>query len=219
MPLSELQRHLEGLYRVPLEHDVQDFLITDAELARQLDTSNGARNAPEKLLVQQEEDELGIALYLEAEVLERLDNHNPLECLHEDNLEAFLLALEGVSHFVYLTWNAEQRKGVTLLELEMQAEVDKYVLSALLLRAQSERHLSPRLHSRLFDQVAYDDNLSDEERTRYHDANHYAGRYCRQLEHRYGRNYAGHESLAELRRFYRLPQGDKIRRIDGASPP
>jgi len=103
--------------------------------------------------------------------------------------------------------------------LEMQAEVDKYVLSALLLRAQSERRLSPRLHSRLFDRVAYDDALSDEERARYHDANRYAGRYCRQLEHRYGRNYAGHDSLAELRRFYRLPQGEKIRRIDRASSP
>jgi len=217
MSPSELQRQLEGLYGVPLGYDVQDFLITDQALATQLDTSDNARHTPEKLLVSQDDDGLDIALYLDQEVVDRLRAHNPLKRLHDGNLEAFLLALEGVSHFVYLAWNAGQGKGVTLLELEMQAEVDKYVLSALLLRAQRERQLSPRLHARLFDGAAFDDALSGEERERYQDANRYAGRYCRQLERRFGRDYAGRAPLAELRRFYRLPQGDKIRRIDRAA--
>jgi hypothetical protein len=212
--ISHLQRQLESLYEVPLGYDVADFLITDQALARRLDTSDNARETPEKLLVSQDDESLDIALYLDQQVVDRLHTHDPLIRLHDDNLESFLLALEGVSHFVYLTWNASRRKEVTLLELELQAEIDKFVFSALLLRAQRETRLSPRLHARLFDGTAFDEALSDEERERYQDANHYAGRYCRQLERRFGSDYAGRAPLAELRHFYRLPQGDKLRRIE-----
>ncbi len=51
-------------------------------------------------------------------------------------------ALEGVSHFVYLAWNAGHDKPVSLLELEMQAEVDKYVGSYWLMRRQLPGSLS-----------------------------------------------------------------------------
>ncbi|GAH11626.1 unnamed protein product, partial [marine sediment metagenome] len=69
---------------------------------------------------------------------------------------------------------------------------------------------------RLFDQIHFRQDLQDEHLTRYREANHYAGKYCRALKDNFpaGRN----ESLFinELRRFYRLTQNEKIRRIETA---
>ena len=56
--------------------------------------------------------------------------------LHDGNVADYWTALEGVSHFLYLAWNAGHDKPVSLLELEMQAEVDKYVASYWLMRRQ-----------------------------------------------------------------------------------
>ena len=50
---------------------------------------------------------------------------------------------------------------------------------------------------------------------RYAEANRYAGRYCRSLSQRYLKDGAGASMMPELRRFYRLSQGGKIRRIEG----
>ena len=52
-------------------------------------------------------------------------------------MEDYWTALEGVSHFVYFAWNAGYDKPVSILELEMQAEIDKYIATFTLLRRQS----------------------------------------------------------------------------------
>ncbi len=214
MPVKRLQRHLEGIYGVPVSHDVADFLITDAELARQLDTSDNAREVKEKLLVRQNEEDLELTLYLDSEVVANLEKIDPERCLDDSNLEDFLIALEGVSHFLYVIWNAGFRKPVTLFELEMQAEVDKYVTSKLLSLQQPHGIHPAALKARLFGEPSFDEALSEPELERYRSANHYAGRYCEQLEFRYDVDFGGAAMLDELRRFYRLNQGDKISRIN-----
>ena len=85
-----------------------------------------------------------MALYIDAAVLERLARRDPFDALTHENLADYLTAAEGVSHFVYVAWNTGHDKPVTLLELELQAEVDKYVLGAWLLRAAGRRPFSAR---------------------------------------------------------------------------
>lgn len=216
MPVKRLQRHLEGIYGVPVSHDVEDFLITDAALARQLDTSENAREVKEKLLVRQTDEDLELTLYLDSEVVENLKKIDPERCLDDSNLEDFLIALEGVSHFLYVIWNANFCKPVTLFELEMQAEVDKYVTSKLFSLQQPHGINPAALRTRLFGEPSFDQALSDDELERYRSANHYAGRYCDQLENRYEVNFGGAAMLEELRRFYRLSQGDKVSRINAS---
>lgn len=214
MKLNVLQQMLEGLYQVSIDYSVEDFVITDPDLARRLDTSASARESREKLLVVQEGDELHLSLYLDGGVLDRLADDCPFDELHNDNLEDFLLAIEGVSHFLYVTWNAGFDRGVTLLELEMQAEVDKYVLANSLF-AQQRRDVHPTQVWRcLFDSPSFDGTLEREERERYVDASRYAGRFCSQLEARYICRNRNSEMARELRRFYRLTQTGKISRIN-----
>jgi len=216
MPVKRLQRHLEGIYCVPVSHDVEDFLITDADLARQLDTSENAREVKEKLLVRQTDEDLELTLYLDSEVIANLQKIDPDHCLDDTNLDDFLIALEGVSHFLYVIWNANFRKPVTLFELEMQAEVDKYVTSKLLSLQQPHGIHPATLKARLFGEPYFDEALSDQELERYRSANHYAGRYCERLESRYEVDFGGAPMLEELRSFYRLSQGDKISRINAS---
>ena len=86
---------------------------------------------------------------MERGLLER-SNAAILTRLDADNLEDFWTAFEGVSHFTYYAWNAQREKRVTLLEMELQAEVDKYVATTLLLL--TPRAAQPRgLHHWLFE--------------------------------------------------------------------
>ena len=67
--------------------------------------------------------------------LSRLEAADPHRALTENNLADYCTALEGVSHFVYSTWGLERDMPVSLLELETQAEVDKYAITVFLLAA------------------------------------------------------------------------------------
>lgn len=215
MLLSQLQNHLAFLYEAPTEHDIYDFLITDARLADSL-TPDGHCHNDERLLVSESTQQLDISVYVDQETLALLTDDNPLVVLHEGNLEALMLALEGVSHFHYLCWNAAYDKSVTLLELELQAEVDKYVIAVTLLNAQGSHANAGTVHDRLFENIRFYRDLEDEHRTRYHAANRYAAKYCRALGNNFPRH--GHQPhfINELRRFYRLTQNEKIRRIESA---
>lgn len=216
MCLNALQELLEGIYGLHLDHKVEDFLVTDPDLARELDRSANPRDLREKLLVSQEGDEVGITLYLDADIVRTLGAAWSHGVLWLENLSDFLLALEGVSHFVCLVWNAGRERSVSLLELEMQAEIDKFVTSALLMAHQLERFEPTGLHRWLFDTGRFDPALADEQKTRYADANRFAGKYCLHLQRRHWRDgipAPGQTLFGELRRFYRLSQADKINLI------
>ena len=136
MKLKRIQRHLQRIYEVDVSHDVDDFVVTDRALLEAL--GDGTRTADEKLLVVQNGEQVELALYLDPGIMERLREDDPTRRLHDGNIADFCTVLEGVSHFLYLTWNAEYERGVSLLELEMQAEVDKYVSTAMLFGSQDD---------------------------------------------------------------------------------
>jgi hypothetical protein len=208
MLLRKLETLLHGLYGLDVGYAVDDFLITDAAVAGSLE--GGGRRVDEKLLIAEADGEADVALYLEQELLERLARHDPLTRLDADNLADFWAALEGVSHFTYYAWNAARDKPVSLFELELQGEVDKFVTTEILLRAQHGRE-QRGLHAWLFDAPTLDPCLDDEERDRYRRANRYAAKYCRRL--------GGADDDArqrELRRFYRLSQRSKLAHIDAS---
>jgi len=216
MRLYTLQRLLEHIYGIRLAYRVDDFLITDPDLATRLEGRKQPGEAREKLLVREEAGELQLALYLDREVMQRLMRNNPFRSLQEDNLEDFLLALEGVSHFLYLGWKAEFEQGVSLLELELQAEVDKFVTTLALAARQKREWVPYHVHQRLFEHCHFDPSLEQEQLSRYRSANHFAGRYCWRLEDRYLRRRRISALMLELRHFYRLTQQQKICHINSA---
>jgi hypothetical protein len=212
MLLHKLEALLHELYALDVDYAVDDFIITDAAVAESLD--GGGRKVDEKLLIAEADGEADVALYLEQELLERLARRDPLTRLDADNLADFWAALEGVSHFTYYAWNAARDKPVSLFELELQGEVDKFVTTETLLRVQHGREPCG-LHGWLFDAPTLDPELDDEERERYRRANRYAAKYCRRLASaRPGGGDAARQR--ELRHFYRLSQRSKVAHIDAA---
>jgi hypothetical protein len=217
MLLSRLQELIGGIYDVRVAYDVYDFLVTDrGQLPR---VAHGGL-ADEELIVAQSADgeELALSLYLDPKLLERLAGADPLIELNGANLGDWWTALEGVSHFLYLAWNAGHDKPVSLLELEMQAEVDKYVASYWLMRRQYPGHFPAELRAALFERTRIDPRLAAERRELYREASRYAARFCRRLERRLAARDAGErEVLTELRRFYRLGNARKRAHIDRTS--
>lgn len=217
MLVRDLQCLLFNLYGVEIQADVRDYLVTHAGSLGHWEETGQKRDIAEKLLIEEGEEELGLALYLDQAVLDRLVLMDPRHSLNRLNLADFCLALEGVSHFNYVAWNAAMDKKVTLLELEMQAEVDKYVCARVLLAAKSGGSLERPLLNSLFDEPVFDAALSGEELGRYQDASRFAGRYCRSLESRFPAGLPGSAMLRELRTFYRWSQPAKLSHIRSAA--
>lgn len=213
MELQSLQLRLQSIYDISTEHDVTQFVFSDALLAAQLDTSVQSRQLPEKLLVCEHNDGLDISLYLDQLVLEQLQQDSPGDKLHAGNLATFCTVTEGISHFIYLVWNASHERSISLFELELQAEVDKYVMAAALFADQLDGNLPHNLPHILFDRPHFDNRLDHHEQQRYRLANAYARQYCHSLH----RNLLelGDSVLItrELRQFYRLIHRRKIQRI------
>jgi hypothetical protein len=168
------------------------------------------------LIVAEHDDTLSLALFIDASVLARLASRDPFDALTQYNLADYLTAAEGVSHFVYVAWNAGFDKPVTLLELELQAEVDKYVLGAWLLRAQGAGRFPCELHRALFERARIDPDAAAGRVDLYQTASTYAGRFCRRVAANLasGTRGATRDLLAELRRFYRWGNARKLRHIE-----
>jgi hypothetical protein len=210
--LRDLQTLLGRLYDVDVPYDVYDFLITDRRTVPA--AANERRALDEELLLAETADGAGIALYLDPEVLRRLEAADPHHELSENNLADYCTALEGVSHFVYSIWGLERDMPVSLLELETQAEVDKYAITVFLLaRQQGGESYPAQVHARLFDRVSFDARLEPEQYERYRTAHALAAHYCRRLERRFvNRGRAEIEAMVrELRSFYRLRHAAKLR--------
>jgi hypothetical protein len=211
--LRRLQSLLVRLYDAPVAQDAADYLICDAAEVQRL--VGGQPSADEQVLVVQHNDEVRIALYIDGAVLQRLAHRDPTQALTEQNLADFCTALEGISHFHYLMWSLDCGRHVSLLELELQAEVDKYASALLLLTQQAAGRFPAMLHASLFDRVSYVPTLDTASRARYEEASRHAARYCRSLEQRFlqRRRLRVEAWLVELRRFFRCGHQEKIRQL------
>jgi hypothetical protein len=207
--LAFLQGDLEAIYGVEAPR-VQEFLV-GGEAAR---AAGRVPRAPEELLVLEEDDVLSLGLYLDDAVMAAAagtDPHDPRPRLTaRAALAPVACAAEGVSHFVYLATRAAAGRPVSLLELEVQAEVDKFALLLLHLWRRGLRRMSPALRRRLFERVRYHAHLRADELHRYREANRLGGGYARWLEGRYVEEGDIDGLLRELRRTYRRGGGEKL---------
>jgi hypothetical protein len=206
--LRALQGGLETMYRVETELDVCDFLVGGDRNGWSVD-----RAAREQLLVRQGEGEVELGLFVDEKTLQNLTLNDPGRRLDEQNLQDFLYAVEGVSHFVYLVHRAQMERPLSAVELELQAEVDKYLVALLV--SWNQRGEPPEdLRERLFQRITFAGDLSREERERYVLANSAASSYTASLEERFVRTRAVEEMLAEARRFYRKGLAQKLEHIN-----
>ena len=206
MALDAIQRSLSELYDVDVESSVEDF-VCDAETVRAVgeDTDRG-----EVLLIAEEADGISIGLYVSPHAVHVLSTHADA-WLDERGFEAACLATEGVSHFLYLMFRAQNDDAVSQLELELQAEVDKYATGLLAGNGVGAiRARSRSMRWRLFARAKFLDDASTEAGQRYRKATAAAARYAAWLEERYVATGELEALRNELRRFYRLGLREKL---------
>jgi hypothetical protein len=213
--LRRMQTLLAQLYDAPVLEDVQDFVLSDRQRLNEVVGEQADEARDEQVFVVEEAQGVRLGLFIDRDVLARLARRDPLEALDEDNLPDFCTALEGVSHFHYLVWSVARGRNVSLLELELQAEVDKYATAVALLTRQQCGRFPGTLHSRLFHAVSFLPQLDEISRRRYQEANRHAARFCRSLEEKFLRPRRQRPELwlAELRRFFRRGHQEKIRQL------
>lgn len=204
--LVDVQRRLESLYALEPEAPVTDFLLSAQD-------ATGYPGGGSRTLISQDGDLLSLGVVLDPGVGALLSQLDPRVQLDGRNLDSFCTATEEVSHFVYLLFCARTARTVTQLELELQAEVDKYLCAVFLLSLQNEGAVSRRLKELLFHHYRIADAMSEERAERYRAASHLAYRYCRYLEAQFLKPSRLDDLARESRRFYRLGQREKLEKI------
>ncbi|MEI9937143.1 MAG: hypothetical protein WDO69_07945 [Pseudomonadota bacterium] len=182
--LRRIQSELERFYGLERAPNVTRFV------------RDGDQGSREVVLLRESADELEIALVLPPES-KQIPAGGALS-------DVWLQVAEGVSHFLYLVERARISLPVTKLELELQAEVDKFVL-VLGFNANDARSLLERM----FDSPRFLDDEDTEAGARYRLAHHLAARFVSRV---FAANDRDHDRARDrLRAFYRAGQADKIR--------
>jgi hypothetical protein len=184
---ARVQGGLERVYQLERVADIGDFVSSAEE---------GEREA--LLLREAKDGSLEVMLRLP-----RLENGDA-------DLDALCQIIEGVSHFVYVVERLRVRRGTTQLELELQAEVDKWVVLAASVRTFDVAR-SAALRARLYERVSFEHHGESELGERYRVANDAAHRFVRRLEREYVSHARYHEMRTELRRFFHVGQEEKLR--------
>ena len=192
--LIRLQQQIEAIYQLEPTPPIVPFVRVE-----QGDTR-------EQLIVRQSADSLELIVMLPEASVEALLAPGGVE-----NMDAYLGAIEGISHFIHLAERVRTRLPTTLLELELQAEVDKF---AILTDGSADLPATElqSLHRRLYEDVRYLHPSATERGQRYRLANGLAAKLWSHLINE-GPSAA---NRGILRRFYRASQAEKIRMVRAA---
>ena len=183
--LKQLMRGIEGMlgsfYHLALSETAAEYLLTEGELScLTLEQQRWVADRRAALLavIPAGQGEMFLSLYLSDGIIERLCVASPLDQLTLDNLDAFCVLVEELSHFHLLTSRARQRLPLRILEMEVQGEIDKVLVSALCLAAQSGDH---QLRELLYLLCGASRTYRDEDRGLYLEATKWALRLWQHL--------------------------------------
>lgn len=179
-----MQTRLAAAYGLELDLDVRDFVRC------------APRGGRERLLLREGGEDLEVALELPGD---SVDDTRPWWAPHDGALQI----VEGVSHFVKVAERARRALPTTHLELELQAEVDKFVIFGVG-RGAGAAEIGA-LHRTLFEEVVFLHEPDTEPGRLYRLAHRLAARCCRWLGEQ-----RPHHCWRWLRRFYGEGQTGKL---------
>lgn len=225
MILSKLQGKLQSQYDLDIPYDVTRFVSHDIELAKSLsqeveqDDQQLQEIDIEVVFLRQDADSMEFLLYLDADVVQNFNHYQlatdadgkPKEKPPLPYVDEVCALVEGVSHAVCLLWHAHNDRQIRPIDLELQAEVDKFVVLLGERKSNPERK---QLHQQLFTQFSLTPTRGTEVYERYRTANELAARYCHWLAKTFVNSSDQNGLDRELARFYRLSGSAKFDRIN-----
>jgi len=177
-------------------------LYPNGEQCARSSAGDGAR-----LLVRESSSGLRACIYYPDAMIQRLEAKPPQHGIDEDNVEAFAVLVEELDHFLVAAERAHAGRGVSLLELELQANVSKDLVLSRFLTGRGRR-LNPARRAWLRQQLFHERNYNDadpEVRTRYEEASRLALRFLGTIA-----GISSRERIDRLRRFHRAPLAEKL---------
>ena len=169
--------------------------------------ARSATGAGARLLLRETPAGVRACIYYPDAMIRHLESTPPQRGIDEDNVDAFAVLVEELDHLLVTAERAHAGRGISLLELEVQANVSKeLVLSRFLARRGGPLDEDRRawLRSQLFHARSYCDG-DTEVRSRYEDASRLALRFLRSLQ-----ELPGARRVDALRRFHRASLSGKL---------
>ncbi len=214
--LERLKRLLERTYGMPeMVDDIGRFVVGDrgyrqlyeggAAVRAGASTGSGA-----KTLIRETDDGVRLSIYYPDALIRCLEANPPERGVRECNVDAFATLIEELDHFLCIAERAVHARELSLFELELHANVSKYLVLARFMagRAGAIGHRRRTwLRHHLLDKEAFCDD-DPEVRGRDRDAAHWAGRFL----DAFGGVERG-QRLAILRRFHRAGTAGKLELI------
>lgn len=179
--VTYIEQHIAETYDLSNLPAVRDHLINSKELESSLGDQIPRDLARAGLVVNETGKEAFVGIFLDDGLLQKLVEAPPMSELNHDNLDAFSVLVEEISHFMMLATRLSANRGVSRLEMELQGEMDKMLTAATLLQQQAgDPHVEHLTHI-MFDRSTV---VSPWHRETYNEANHVAGRFWHGIRRR-----------------------------------
>jgi hypothetical protein len=117
------------------------------------------------------------------------------------------VVIEELSHFNMYCLRALEKRPVSALELEVQAEIDKFGIFLEWLHQKNEEHLRESVFNQLFGNFKLGSWIPRNEKYRYQEAHQIAKNFCKGVL----RNKLSHDEFkAQCRSFFFQPASSKL---------
>jgi hypothetical protein len=215
--INELQRKIEKTYALDTGiTNIEQYIIGDKgyeefyakeKIRTVVHSQSGAR-----VLIRDAGDALKVSIYYPDALIRELEDNDPRLGIHDENIDLCASFVEELDHFLFIARNYKLNRPFSLLELELQANVTKYLVLKYFVALQNRSlKLSEfdreYIRHHLFYKRNFDiENIS--ERKRYEDAGKFGMIYTKQID-----RLSHEERLRDLRRFSRMTCPSKIRHI------
>ena len=216
--LSQIDSALKNLYNIESKFCAENFLITDFPV--HAIKRAGSKDFEGALYIQQnssqpidQEISVEIGIYLSNSVREQLETFTAwVTPWSLDQLKAFSVASEEVSHFHYLIYNLARNRPLTEFELELQGEIDRFLL-LFFSKPFSQNSFKTNfedIFEQLFCNYSFAKRLTKAQRQRYADASSYAKRFCQKMKGLLTERESLPHALKQSRIFYDMDLNHKI---------
>ena len=124
-------------------------------------------------ILQEQEDELLLSLYFSSELIESICEDKIIHKPNHKNLDQLTVLVEEISHFHFFINRAYQKRQCSVLELELQAELDKFLVSYILTKNKYKKHYGKEIAYLLYENP----NNKILKTEPYHEANRRAAQF------------------------------------------
>ena len=215
--IKELQRKIEKTYALNTGiTNIEQYIIGDKgyeefyakeKIRTVVNSHSGA-----KVLIRDAGETLKVSIYYPDELIRELESNDPRLGLHDGNIDLCASFVEELDHFLFIAQNYKQNRPFSLLELELQANVTKYLVLKYFIALQNKsiklsKFDKEYIRYHLFYKRKYD--IEDtSERKRYEDAGKFGMMYTKHID-----LLPQEDRLRDLRQFSRMTCPSKIRHI------